>query len=138
MAKHWVYDPHSGGVDIPDRVREKIQQRILTYAEEHYADKYTRIEVRFKGKFCYIDAYTEPQLSPGWPPADFPSCARNSSNGYAIPRHICAAYATSATRIVGRLHSTLTATSDMNLPSSPMEPLRAPQKRRLRPQPMCI
>jgi hypothetical protein len=57
MAKRWVYDPHSGGKDIPEAKREKIRQQILTYAEAHYAGKYTRLEVRFKGKFC-------PRLSP--------------------------------------------------------------------------
>jgi hypothetical protein len=72
MGKRWVYDPHSGGVNIPDTVRRQIKQRILAYAEEHFAGRYTRIDVRFRGKFCYIDAYTEPQLSPGWPPEDYP------------------------------------------------------------------
>jgi hypothetical protein len=56
----WVFDPHSGGVKIPERVKQKTKQRILAYAEQHYAGKYIRIDVRFKGHFCYIDAYTEP------------------------------------------------------------------------------
>jgi hypothetical protein len=56
----WVYDPHSGGCKIPERVKERTRQRILAYAEKHYAGKYTRIDVRFKAQFCYIDAYKEP------------------------------------------------------------------------------
>jgi hypothetical protein len=56
----WVIDPHSGGIKIPERVKERTKQRILAYAEQHYAGKYIRIDVRFKGHFCYIDAYTEP------------------------------------------------------------------------------
>ena len=56
----WAKDPHSGGVTIPERIREVVKRRILDYAESHYAGKYTRIDIRFKGSFCYIDAYQEP------------------------------------------------------------------------------
>lgn len=56
----WVYDPQSGGRKIPDSIKPGVCKRILDYAEKHYAGKYTRIDVRFHGKFCYIDAYTEP------------------------------------------------------------------------------
>jgi hypothetical protein len=63
----WVYDPHSGGVKIPKSVQERTRQRILAYAEAHYAGTYLRIEVRFRGQFCYIDAYREPYVTT--PPA---------------------------------------------------------------------
>ncbi|RUR73013.1 hypothetical protein DSM107007_55570 [Nostoc sp. PCC 7120 = FACHB-418] len=45
----WVNDPHSGGVKIPDNVKQRTKQRILAYAEQHYSGKYIRIDVRFKG-----------------------------------------------------------------------------------------
>ena len=64
----WVYDPHSGGTKIPDRVKDGIRQRILKHAGAHYAGKYLRIEVRFRSQFCYIDAYTEPHLSDDYDP----------------------------------------------------------------------
>ena len=64
----WVYDPHSGGLKIPDKVKVGIRQRILKHAEAHYAGKYLRIEVRFRSQFCYIDAYTEPHLSDDYDP----------------------------------------------------------------------
>src|ERR1041385_5461374 len=57
----WVYDPHSGGVKIPPAVRARTEQRIWKYAETHYAGKFVRLDVRFRGALCYIDAYTEPQ-----------------------------------------------------------------------------
>ncbi len=60
MTRVWVKDPHSGGVKIPERIQETVKNRIVSYAEAHYAGKYTRIDVRFNGYFCYIDAYTEP------------------------------------------------------------------------------
>lgn len=58
--KAWVYDPHSGGVKIPAAVQQRTEQRIRAYAEAHYAGKFTRLGIRFRGAFCYIDAYTEP------------------------------------------------------------------------------
>lgn len=60
--KVWVYDPQSGGKKIPDLVKSTIRQRILEHARKHYEGKYNRIDVRFRGRFCYIDAYTEPYV----------------------------------------------------------------------------
>ena len=61
-VRGWVKDPHSGGVKIPERIRERVKTRILKHAETHHAGKYTRIDIRFKGFFCYIDAYQEPYI----------------------------------------------------------------------------
>jgi hypothetical protein len=62
----WVKDPHSGGVKIPDAVRKRVEQRIQAHATAHYAGKFNRIEVRFRGALCYIDAYIQPsEPSPG-------------------------------------------------------------------------
>jgi len=58
--KVWVYDPQSGGINIPDRIKPRIQQRILDHANKNYSGRFNRIDVKFRGKFCYIDAYTEP------------------------------------------------------------------------------
>lgn len=61
----WVYNPHTGGKSIPPAVRARTQRRILDYADKHYAGKFTRIDVRFRGALCYIDAYTEPDVPLG-------------------------------------------------------------------------
>lgn len=61
----WVFDPHSGGVKIPEKLKEQTKQRILAHAEKHYAGRYTRLDIRFKNQFCYIDAYTEPAMPRG-------------------------------------------------------------------------
>ena len=37
MRKIWVYDPHGGGVKIPEAVKERTRRRILAYA---YAGKF--------------------------------------------------------------------------------------------------
>ena len=52
---------------ISDAVRARTQQRILACATEHFEGKYTRIDVRFRGAFCYVDAYQEPDPSEGYP-----------------------------------------------------------------------
>jgi hypothetical protein len=71
--KQWVFDPNSGGRPVPEAVRARTKQRLERYAEEHLAGKYTRLDIRFRGQFCYVDAYTEPEpLGPNWPPPDWP------------------------------------------------------------------
>jgi hypothetical protein len=66
MKKGWVLNPHSGGVKIPEAVKTATRNRILKYAEQHYAGKYSRIDVRFRNQLCYIDAYKEPFMPPDY------------------------------------------------------------------------
>ena len=68
----WVQEPNAGGVKIPPRGQERVKQRILKYAQTHYSGKYTRLDIRFRSQFCYIDAYTEPTVAPDFPPPNFP------------------------------------------------------------------
>ncbi len=90
MRKTWTYDPHSGGIKIPPVVIDRTQKRILEYAEKNYAGKYTRINVRFRGQLCYIDAYTEPYIPP-----DFDASAFGESREEYVerlrntPTHLC-------------------------------------------------
>ncbi len=73
MPGQWVFDPNSGGVKIKETVKHRIKARILQYAETHFAGRYTRLDIRFRSQFCYVDAYTEPELlGPDWPPPDWP------------------------------------------------------------------
>jgi len=67
----WSRDPHSGGVKIPKAVQERTRQRILKYAERKYKGKFVRLDVRFRGPLCYIDAYKAPNLPRDWPPKDW-------------------------------------------------------------------
>ena len=64
----WVFSPHSGGVKSPKSVQERTRQRITEHANKKYAGRFTRLDIRFRGVFCYIDAYVEPKLPPGRPP----------------------------------------------------------------------
>src|SRR5918995_4211803 len=86
----WVYDPHSGGMKIPERVQQRTRQRILAYAEQHYAEKYPRLDVRFRGQFCYIDAYTEPHVPPDFPPPNWPESREEHLERLRnTPTHLC-------------------------------------------------
>jgi hypothetical protein len=67
----WMFDPNSGGKKIPPTIQIDVERRIRKIAEEHFNDRYTRLEIRFRNQFCYIDAYTEPSVSENWPPPDW-------------------------------------------------------------------
>ena len=87
----WVYDPHSGGIKIPARLKEPITQRILAYAEAHYAGKYNRIDARFRDKFCYIDAYIEPYVPEENFNEELYGCTREERIEFlrTVPTHLC-------------------------------------------------
>ena len=88
--QQWAFDPGSGGKKIPPSVKAYVKKRILALAEKEFKGKYTRIEIRFRSQFCYMDAYTEPVLTEGWPPEDW----HESREEYAerlrnTPTHLC-------------------------------------------------
>lgn len=60
----WVYNPHTGGMTVPDHVRWSTEQRIRAFAAEHFAGRYRDLVVRFRGQFCYVDALVEPEPLP--------------------------------------------------------------------------
>lgn len=88
--KQWMFDPNSGGVKIPPTVQADVEKRIRAVAEQEFKGKYTRLEIRFKAQFCYIDAYTEPIVLDNWPPPEFPE---NREEFYerlrSTPTHLC-------------------------------------------------
>ena len=82
----WVFNPHSGGVKVPESLKEPTRRRILAHAEKHYAGRYARLDVRFKGALCYIDAYMEPETggARGRPPGK-PASSRRAPAQQADP-----------------------------------------------------
>lgn len=88
--KQWMFDPNSGGVKIPPTVQADVEKRIRAVAEQEFKGKYTRLEIRFKAQFCYIDAYTEPVVLDNWPPPEF---LENREEFYerlrSTPTHLC-------------------------------------------------
>lgn len=67
MSNTRQQDPDSGGEEIPDSVKSRMKQRILKYVEINFAGRYTRLDIRFHDKFCYVDAYDEPDVIEDWP-----------------------------------------------------------------------
>ena len=74
MSPHgtWTFAPDRGGKTIPESVKQDVIRRINSVAEKHFKGKYTRLDIKFKGQFCYIDAYNEPKVSKTWPPKNWP------------------------------------------------------------------
>lgn len=86
----WVFDSDSGGKKIPQTVQIDIQKRIQRVAEEQFQGRYTRLDIRFRSQFCYIDAYTEPVLSENWPPPDWPETREEYLERLRkTPTHLC-------------------------------------------------
>ena len=59
--KTWIFNPHTGGVKISPAKQSEVRQRIERHAASNYAGRYIRLEIRFRGALCYVDAFTEPQ-----------------------------------------------------------------------------
>jgi len=86
----WVLDPHSGGTKISPATQAATRRRIVAHAERRYAGRYTRIELRFKGTFCYIDAYQEPSVANDFPPKGWPeSREQHLERLRNTPTHLC-------------------------------------------------
>jgi hypothetical protein len=86
----WVYDPHSGGVKIPPAVRQRAAERIEKHARAKYAGKFTRLDIRFRGALCYIDAFVEPEEpSPSLLKAVGETREQFMERLQSLPRHLC-------------------------------------------------
>ena len=57
----WIFNPHAGGLKIGSSKQWEVQQRIERHAASKYAGRYNRLDIRFRGALCYIDAFTEPE-----------------------------------------------------------------------------
>jgi len=88
--RQWVFDPDSGGKKIPETVKRDIEKRIHAVANEQFNGRYTRLDIRFRGQFSYIDAYTEPRISVNWPPQNWPETREEYLDRMRnTPVHLC-------------------------------------------------
>jgi hypothetical protein len=86
----WEFDPNSGGLKIPETVKRDIEKRIHAVANEQFSGRYKRLDIRFRGQLCYIDAYTEPHISENWPPLDWPETKEEYLDRMRnTPVHLC-------------------------------------------------
>jgi hypothetical protein len=89
-SKMWGFNPNAGGSKIPDSVKHDVEKRINNIAEQHFKGKYTHLELRFKGQFCYIDAYQEPDVSDNWHPINWHETREKYIERMRyIPTHLC-------------------------------------------------
>lgn len=49
--------PALGGKKIPEAVKRDTVTRVERHATAVYAGFYTRLDIRFRGALCYLDAY---------------------------------------------------------------------------------
>ena len=87
---YWTFSPHSGGTRVPAALQLDTRSRIEMYADRNYSGLYLRIDVRFRGALCYIDAFTEPAP----PTADLLHSLNESREQYLArrretPTHLC-------------------------------------------------
>jgi hypothetical protein len=89
-ARTWVYNPHRGGKTVPEPVRRRIEARLRRVAERDYAGRYRELDVRFRGKFCYVDVFTEPIVPEDWPPSGGDESREEFLERVrATPLHLC-------------------------------------------------
>jgi len=56
-SRCWVYDPHSGGKKIPETSKRAVEARLQAHFAKLGFSKHYRLDVRFRGALCYLDAY---------------------------------------------------------------------------------
>jgi hypothetical protein len=75
---------------VPAGVQERVRRRLTACAEANFAGKYARLDVRFRGAYCYVDAYQEPSLPAGFP---WPGCTETPEEYVErlrdTPLHLC-------------------------------------------------
>jgi hypothetical protein len=55
--KVWCFDPQAGGVKIsPDKFQSIVDQAVAHEREQAWYPKF-KLKIRFKGQFCYLDAF---------------------------------------------------------------------------------
>ncbi len=58
--KVWTFTPHLGEEKITPSIQVEVRKRINDHAEKNYAGQYSRLDIKFRGALCYIDAYRDP------------------------------------------------------------------------------
>jgi hypothetical protein len=126
----WVFTPDRGGRRIPEAVQQRTIQRIQRYAAQHFAGRYTKLAIRFRGSSA-TSMPTPSRTCPGrtGPRGTGRKPANSIWSGFATHRPISAGCASSAATTVGASPSTPTATSATSCPCSPPGGFSARPKR---------
>ena len=90
MAKTWAMNPHGGGTKITPDVQHETKRRIEVFANKHFKGKFKSLDIKFKGQFCYIDAYKNFNPSKGErSPVSGESRQEYIERINSIPTHLC-------------------------------------------------
>ncbi len=85
----WVFSPNSGGKKIPDLVRIDVEKQINDVAEQQLKGTFVRLDLSFKGQFCYIDAFTEPAVDENWDEEIFQETREEHVERLRNSLHLC-------------------------------------------------
>lgn len=62
-SRVWVSAPHTGGIKIPEKTKHAVEARLQAHFAKLGLAKRYRLDVRFRGALCYVDAYSlEPDM----------------------------------------------------------------------------
>lgn len=86
----WVFNPTAGGTTIPERLRPVVRARVRRHLEERFAGRYRDLDVRFRGKFCYVDVYQDAEVPEDWPPPGYGETREQALERLReTPLHLC-------------------------------------------------
>jgi hypothetical protein len=74
MPRGWTWGP-AQPKNIPATVQASTRKRIEEHAAKNFAGRYARLDIRFRGRFCYVDAFKEPDVKHDAPPSWFEGTA---------------------------------------------------------------
>jgi hypothetical protein len=60
----WYFSPHTGGKKVSPVVQERTRARLEVHGHRQYPGRYDRLDVRFRGALCYVDAYRQSSPHP--------------------------------------------------------------------------
>jgi len=89
-VRGWGFNPHSGGNKIPADVQRETVRRLERHAAARYAGMYERLDIRFRGSLCYLDAFLEPpEPAPGLLKLSGETREEYFERMRAMPLHMC-------------------------------------------------
>jgi len=69
MPRGWTWGP-AQPKSIPAPIQASVRQRIEAHAAKNFSGRCARLDIRFRGRFCYVDAFKEPDKKhfpkPSW------------------------------------------------------------------------
>lgn len=85
----WVHNAHVGGKAVSETLRRDVTARLEAYAAKRFGGR-SRRDIRFRGQFCYVDLYTDPDPRRcSAPPPGFAGQGAYLEHLETTPIHVC-------------------------------------------------